>query len=450
MTKLIKGKWIWIQTENGKWQIGKFNNYAKASSKNSRDQRKQTQSDLESSTLKEFHLIIDTELVSRQEANFFIDNQRLVCFLKAREYDVAKAFLMWEKWFEWKKDFKPELTTFDDIRNHFFCGKAYWRGHDKLNHPCLYIIPRFHNPNEGGIDEFTRFLVWTVDRGIEYCETNSVSQFCVIYDRRGMTMANLGRQIEEAIYIVTLFQDYYPEILNKVYVLYASTLYWMVWKLVSKVLDKKTKNKIQIMTSNDELLNDFDISQLNHEYGGGDNYNFMNDIKEKYSDIMFNRKVNGMEYYFEESTELLELSKSIDWTKVTIPAGRTHRITIKVTKGNIISWRFRTDSNDISFAVELQLQMNSTTTTTANTPNIITATPVSMTNMTSSTDQVHFVKSLKRCDSHKQIQCGTFDILSCDDGLITLIWDNTNSYIWSKNLFYSTKVNAPQKNHNKI
>ena len=65
-------------------------------------------------------------------------------------------------------------------------------------------------------------------------------------------------------------QNYYPELLGRMYIINTSSLFSVVWKLIGVFLDEKTKNKIKVLGSNylPELLKDINIENLPEFLGG--------------------------------------------------------------------------------------------------------------------------------------------------------------------------------------
>jgi hypothetical protein len=65
-------------------------------------------------------------------------------------------------------------------------------------------------------------------------------------------------------------QDYYPEILGKMYILNAGFMFRGIWKVVSMWIDKKTQKKINIISGSGkkELLADIDADKLPEFLGG--------------------------------------------------------------------------------------------------------------------------------------------------------------------------------------
>ena len=71
--------------------------------------------------------------------------------------------------------------------------------------------------------------------------------------------------------LVTMLQDNYAERLGALYVIGAGWFYWMIFNIVKVFLTKRTKEKIHLIGNLDELLNHFEIDQLELEYLSDEN-----------------------------------------------------------------------------------------------------------------------------------------------------------------------------------
>jgi len=67
-----------------------------------------------------------------------------------------------------------------------------------------------------------------------------------------------------ALDLVDIAQDYYAERLGKVYVVGANWFYFLLWKVVSPFLSDRTKAKVTLLDSPEDILEYIDESQL-HE-----------------------------------------------------------------------------------------------------------------------------------------------------------------------------------------
>ena len=113
-----------------------------------------------------------------------------------------------------------------------------------------------------------RFGVYLLEEGIKRSEQLGKSeQVCVLYDRSGFNYRNFDLELfTTSKNLVTMLQDNYAERLGALYVLGAGWFYWMIFNIVKVFLTQRTKEKIILINSNDELLHYFDVDQLESEY----------------------------------------------------------------------------------------------------------------------------------------------------------------------------------------
>ena len=68
--------------------------------------------------------------------------------------------------------------------------------------------------------------------------------------------------------LLVILQNYYPEMLFKMYILNANWLFKALWIILKPFIDKKTRNKIVMAPNLQELLKDFTKEAMLKEYGG--------------------------------------------------------------------------------------------------------------------------------------------------------------------------------------
>jgi len=95
-----------------------------------------------------------------------------------------------------------------------------------------------------------------------------VSQFSAIFDFAGFGRSNFDVAILKSI--LNFLDRSFPERLGKLYIINTGWLFWVLWKIVTPFIPKRTKQKIQIYTGNarTELTAAWDSQLLLTEYGG--------------------------------------------------------------------------------------------------------------------------------------------------------------------------------------
>merc|ERR1719409_444631 len=88
----------------------------------------------ERSKIAELRQLVNDEkdvLLSTDALKMYCSDAQLARNLRARKWDVLKAFEMLKKTLLWRKDYKPELITFEDIEEELQTGKQYRSGRDR-------------------------------------------------------------------------------------------------------------------------------------------------------------------------------------------------------------------------------------------------------------------------------------------------------------------------------
>lgn len=99
-----------------------------------------------------------------------------------------------------------------------------------------------------------------------------IEKSVTIMDLKGVSLMSLffGKVKTFTKIATRIAQDYYPEILGKMYILNAGFLFRGIWGVVSVWIDKKTQKKINIISGSGkkELLADIDAENLPEFLGG--------------------------------------------------------------------------------------------------------------------------------------------------------------------------------------
>eukprot|EP00357_Protocruzia_adherens_P004485 CAMPEP_0115004304 /NCGR_PEP_ID=MMETSP0216-20121206/19116_1 /TAXON_ID=223996 /ORGANISM="Protocruzia adherens, Strain Boccale" /LENGTH=304 /DNA_ID=CAMNT_0002370253 /DNA_START=52 /DNA_END=966 /DNA_ORIENTATION=- len=207
--------------------------------------------------------------------HFYLEIEGLHRLVLARDHKIPKSFEMWQKWLNWRLEYKVEEITKESLKFQFESRKAFWYGVDKKGHPCLIIRTGRHFPDKERHQEMVQFSIYLIEEGSNLADQLGVGKVCVIYDRNGFTSANKDSSLMSLMKrIVSMMQDYYAERLSDVYVLHTNWFYWLVWNIIKPFLAKKTKEKIHIMSKPEDLLEHFDADMLSTEYGGDNTWEY--------------------------------------------------------------------------------------------------------------------------------------------------------------------------------
>lgn len=191
-------------------------------------------------------------------------------FLRARDHDIGKASAMFLKYLKWRKTFVPNGSiSVSEIPNELAQNKMFLQGLDKNGRPITLVFGNRHYPNKkGGLDEFKRFVVYSLDKICSRMPAGE-EKFVGIGDLEGWGYSN--SDIRAYLGALSILQDYHPERLGKMYIVHAPYLFMKVWKIIYPFIDNNTKKKIVFVENKrlrETLLEDIDESQLPEIYGG--------------------------------------------------------------------------------------------------------------------------------------------------------------------------------------
>ncbi|KAF5808529.1 putative CRAL-TRIO lipid binding domain, CRAL/TRIO domain, CRAL/TRIO domain superfamily [Helianthus annuus] len=211
------------------------------------------------------------ELVEKQDSTSKeYDDLTLRRFLRARDLDIDKACTMFLKYLKWRKSFVPTGSiSVTEIPNHIAQNKLFMQGTDKSGRLITLVFGGKHYPNNpGGLEEFKRYVVFTLERIIARMPEGQ-EKFVSIADIQGWGYTN--SDVRGYLAALSILQDYYPERLAKMFVVHVPYVFMAAWKMVYPFIDEKTKKKIVFVENKhltSTLLKDIDESQLPDIYGG--------------------------------------------------------------------------------------------------------------------------------------------------------------------------------------
>ncbi|XP_057770237.1 SEC14 cytosolic factor-like [Salvia miltiorrhiza] len=211
------------------------------------------------------------EIVAKQDpaACEEVDEGTLRRFLRDRDLDIEKASTMLMKYLTWRRSFVPTGSiSASEAPNHVAHKKVFVQGTDKRGCPVAVVFGAKHFPSKGNNEEFKRFAVFVLDK---ICSRipNGEEKFTSIVDLEGFGYSN--SDVRGYIAVLSILQNYYPERLQKVFLIHASYVFMAAWKVVYPFVDKNTRKKITFVENKkiqSALLEEIDVDQLPYIYGG--------------------------------------------------------------------------------------------------------------------------------------------------------------------------------------
>ncbi|XP_027914662.1 phosphatidylinositol/phosphatidylcholine transfer protein SFH11 isoform X3 [Vigna unguiculata] len=214
------------------------------------------------------------------------DYHTLLRFLRMRDFDMSKSKGMFQNYLNWRKEFRVDqlpkefnFTEYNEVKN---CYPHGYHGVDRFGRP-LYIerIGMVDLNKLGQVTTFERFIKHHVSEqektlklrypACSLAAKRHIASTTSILDVNGVGMSNFSKP---ARYLFTEIQKidscYYPETLNKLFIINAGSGFRMLWKAVKTFLDERTVAKIQVLGSNylSVLLEAIEPSNLPTFLGG--------------------------------------------------------------------------------------------------------------------------------------------------------------------------------------
>ncbi|AES94256.1 putative cellular retinaldehyde binding/alpha-tocopherol transport, CRAL/TRIO [Medicago truncatula] len=214
------------------------------------------------------------------------DYHTLLRFLRMNDFDMTISKDMFLNYLKWRKEFRVDMihkefkfTEYTEVKK---CYPHGYHGVDKCGRP-VYI------ERIGMIDINKLWQITTQERLIKHhvseqektlrvrypacslAAKRHIASTTSILDVNGVGMSNFSKP---ARYIFMEIQkidsSYYPETLNKLFIINAGSGFKMLWKAVKAFLSERTVAKIQVLGSNylSVLLEAIDPSNLPTFLGG--------------------------------------------------------------------------------------------------------------------------------------------------------------------------------------
>jgi len=335
-------------------------------------------------------------------------------WLVAYQGKVGEAETMYRASHTWRRQkgvdrlirWKPPVV----LRNFYPGGFA---GFDRDGSP-VWIIPFGGADMKGilacvSIEEFLDFTLKIVECSMSLMRKKSqssgkpVTQHVFIFDLDGFSLitATHGPTIEILQRLISVYEANYPETLKAAYVLNASSIFQIIFKIVKSTVQQKTLGKIQVFGTGgwkEPLLRSVPADILPAQWGGtkdGEGICMGGEVTEEYIQQAKPVEIPGMGEIFQTKIEAGSL--------LTLPQ--------IVTTDCDLRWKFKSEGGDLCFGVKKKKSDSNPSTT------------------------VEDVLALSRVASNKDLQCG---VLSCKAGFTYLLcFDNTFSNFRSKTVLYS-------------
>ncbi|OZC09224.1 CRAL/TRIO domain protein [Onchocerca flexuosa] len=187
------------------------------------------------------------------------NDAHLLRFLRARDFDVARASDMVQKSIKWRKQHNVDkiLQEFEapPILKQFFPG--CWHHNDKEGRP-VFVLRLGKLDIKGllrtcGMQTIMKFTLSIIEQGlIKTAKATKmlgapISTWTLLVDLEGLSMRHLWRPgIQALLRIIEVAEAHYPETMGLVLIARAPRVFPVLWTLISPFIDENTRKKFMI------------------------------------------------------------------------------------------------------------------------------------------------------------------------------------------------------------
>ncbi|XP_071549982.1 motile sperm domain-containing protein 2-like [Panulirus ornatus] len=197
------------------------------------------------------------------------DDKYIRRFLMHHDNDQKLALDMVMETLKWRHENQCNSITKESLPTEFFeKGAMYIHNRDKDGCKMLIFAVRLHQKGALDMDLLRKFFIYWLER-LEREEKGK--WITVFFDMCETGMKNMDMDFIQ--YMINLFKNYYPWILNYIIVFEMPWLLSAMWKIIKTWLPPKSIEKIKFVDK--KSLKDYvDPDQSLSNWGGSDNYEY--------------------------------------------------------------------------------------------------------------------------------------------------------------------------------
>ncbi|KAH6584546.1 hypothetical protein BASA60_000947 [Batrachochytrium salamandrivorans] len=187
------------------------------------------------------------------------DDHTLLRFLRARKFQVPAAKKMWIDCENWRKEYGV----------HTLGRPIYIERLGVLDVKKLFTITTDTRMLKNHVYEYEKLVHYRL-LACSLKSARHIEQSCTILDLQGVAISTFSSVYTLVREVSGIAQNYYPEMLGKMYIINAPMLFTVVWNMVKPMLDEVTVKKINILGSSykSTLLETIDAESLPDFMGG--------------------------------------------------------------------------------------------------------------------------------------------------------------------------------------
>ncbi|KAL2872594.1 CRAL-TRIO domain-containing protein [Aspergillus lucknowensis] len=219
----------------------------------------------------------------------------LLRFLRARKWDIPRAFgmmanaILWRKSFEVDEDVVPrgELDAWRRSRDEGLSeaerkegkdfimqlemGKSYLHGLDREGRPVNIVRVRLHKPGAQSQAALERYIVHVIE-STRILVAPPVETGTILFDMTGFSLSNM--EYSPVKFIIQCFEANYPESLGRLLIHNAPWIFSGIWKIIHGWMDPVVASKVQFTKSIDDLDKFIPRAKIPKELGGDEDFEY--------------------------------------------------------------------------------------------------------------------------------------------------------------------------------
>ncbi|KAE9413792.1 hypothetical protein Angca_007018, partial [Angiostrongylus cantonensis] len=187
------------------------------------------------------------------------NDAHLLRFLRARDFDVARAKELVHNSIIWRKQHNVDRILHEwtppSVMTQFFPG--CWHHSDREGRP-LFLLRLGNLDMKGmlrscGLENIVKLTLSICEEGlIKTAEATKeigapISTWSLLVDLEGLSMRHLWRPgVQSLLRIIEIVEAHYPETMGQVLIVRAPRVFPILWTLISPFIDENTRNKFMI------------------------------------------------------------------------------------------------------------------------------------------------------------------------------------------------------------
>jgi hypothetical protein len=178
-------------------------------------------------------------------------------FLQANQHDVDAAKSQLLKTLKWRKKFSPLSAAFKEKHKEVYDELGLVTKHESTVMTWnLYGAVEDKERVFGDLDSFLRWRVGLMELGISKLDFSDAakSKMSQVHDYKGVNFFAMDAKTKTATKnTIQIFQDYYPEMLDKKYFVNVPKIMGWVFTLVKPLVSKETLEKFNVLSDGSKL-----------------------------------------------------------------------------------------------------------------------------------------------------------------------------------------------------